>query len=769
MKLNVRGVAAGLIVSFVAAYPISIWSQETATVSADEPTLFIADWFASLEEVPIRYRTTGTTHMPVVAETIYRSGKRPVIVGKDNVVLYPDVIDTASIDPNATGLTFDYQRPDEKKQMFFVPFNAGWTPESLEDEGVMIAPPSVKLEGETVEMSVAEGLALPSSIHTPKITIEKDSTLLFSIGIEEKLYFPSYKEPAFERSVRRFPVTPMVFTVHINSGPDTKEVYRREYPTQGRKNLWDNAVVDLSEFTGETVEVEFRVADSGKWKRGELQPGSVLPLWGNPRIKVDTPPREDKPNIIMVSLDTLRADHLGTYGYERDTSPFLDKLADESFLFERCMANSSWTIPSHSSVFTGMPLFTHRTGGKLSFKLDHSFDTLAETFRKDGYATAAFTEGGAMKGGFGFNQGFGMYTDGSIPPVTSGSAPQTFALAQDWMTLNETNPFFCFVHTYEIHGPYTPPAPYRSKFTNEDRGQINFPHRKNTDPGYRQYVVDMYDSGIAYTDHAFENFWEELDQQGLLDNTYVIIFSDHGEEFWEHESVGHGESLFQEQLHVPLIIHFPKNRSATGRVPKLVSLSDIHATVLDLADIDSKAGPDSFSLLPLMTKEGSYPRTAVFSQLVTVYFGLYLSYQNDEWKYMASSYYLDEDSPVFSEDFNTEIGRKGKSETDFTSTEERNLVEHFSEIIPFVGNVPKDNSLGNPKTHQYLFKLTDDWGEQNPLGEDPNAVTGGLYDEFILMLKKIDERSEGMTPLVGQDKNLSESEQEALRALGYID
>jgi hypothetical protein len=745
-------------------------AQEPVTVSTENPVLLFADWLAAMGDIPVQYARTGNTHMPVITKSIYRSGRRPVKVGKDNVVMYPQVIDTDSIHPEASGLTVEFVHQDNPKQMFYVPFNSGWTSETLKDEGVMIAPPNVKLEGKMVQIGASEGVKLPYVRLTPPIQIVTESTLQFSVGMEEKALLAHDKGDLIFQKYLSFPVTPLRYIVTVVGDSLKEEVFRTQYPRPGRAHLWDNAEIDLEKYIGKTVQFEFRVEDSGLWKRGELPPGSVLPLWGNPRVTAARPPKDDLPNFILVSLDTLRADHLGAYGYERDTSPFLDQLAADSYLFEKCIANSSWTIPSHSSLFTGMPLFTHRMGGKFTWKLDSEFETIAELFRANGYSTAAFTEGGAVTGSLGFRQGFGTYSDGSMPPSPSGSASLTFQMAKNWLGYNHTQPFFCFVHTYEIHMPYTPPPLFASKFTEEERAPVDHLETENKDPRYRQYVIDRYDGGIAYTDSMLGEFWKQLETLGVLDNTYVFIFSDHGEEFWDHNGVEHGFSLFQEQLHVPLIVHFPKGTPGGKRIPDLVSLSDVYSTLVELAGFTpNRQSSDSYSLVPLMSGNGSYPRDAVFSQLVTTDFGLHLAYQNSNWKYLMNASYVKDGSPVFNTDLEKDTGLAGTKEDDFTSAEEQKLVSHFMKQRPFGGDVPSAVYSKDPPPQHFLYDLTRDWDEKKPLLKDEANIVPDLYGALIAMVNGIDARSAELTPKLGQGRALDESEQEALRALGYID
>ncbi|MBW1854997.1 MAG: sulfatase, partial [Deltaproteobacteria bacterium] len=227
--------------------------------------------------------------------------------------------------------------------------------------------------------------------------------------------------------------------------------------------------------------------------------------------------------IILISLDTLRADHLGTYGYHRNTSPFIDAFAKEGIVFENAVVQSPWTLPSHMSIMTSLyPAFhgVRKTGEHLA----DEHVTLAELMREEGYLTAAFTDGGYLRGVFGFNQGFDIYYDSR-----RGGLKLILPKVIRWLEVIKQSPFFLFIHCYDIHAPYDPPPPYDSIFhdftytgslfpSNEIMGAAWKNKLKVNDEDLRHFVA-LYDGGIRYADEMIGTFLSYLQDSGLEDKT----------------------------------------------------------------------------------------------------------------------------------------------------------------------------------------------------------------------------------------------------------
>jgi arylsulfatase A-like enzyme len=281
--------------------------------------------------------------------------------------------------------------------------------------------------------------------------------------------------------------------------------------------------------------------------------------------------------------------------------------------------------------------------------------TLAELTRQHGYLTAAYTEGVLVGGSLGFSQGFELYSDGEA--TLNGAAEETFGKALQWVQAHAGLPFFLFVHTYQTHNPYTPPGRFATLFDTGYTGRVGkdiFDPRMDFSDEDKVHLEALYDGEIAYTDAVVGTFLSNVRKLRLLKNTIVVIFSDHGEEFWEHGGVQHGVTLYDEQLRVPLIIRLAGNEPPTGRESRQVSLTDLYATIAELLGIDYDSLPDCMSLTPLLgvSKPGvRYERTIVVSetchrdnvlQLITDRWRRY-SVRTDAEKYMNTEKYETEE------------------------------------------------------------------------------------------------------------------------------
>ncbi|MEM6572567.1 MAG: sulfatase [Planctomycetota bacterium] len=328
----------------------------------------------------------------------------------------------------------------------------------------------------------------------------------------------------------------------------------------------------------------------------EVGPGAVLsfavdpgttpagppahPVWLEPSI-THARETERRPNVLLIVLDTLRADRLGCYGYDRPTSPYLDSFARESVLFEDVWSGAPWTLPSHASLLSSLHAIEHGVFDAGS-RLAGEVETLAEVLWKAGYETAAFTEGGYARAELGLAQGFERFR------VHAPEVEETFADAARWIGEQE-RPFFAFVQTYKVHAPYDPEAEFRARFVREAEGasdeELRVPAAPRpaspepVDPALAARMSDLYDAEIAELDVALEQLLEGLRASGVLDETLVVITSDHGEEFGEHGQYGHGNSLYEEQLAVPLLVRGPRTYRGGRRVARPVLALDVAPTI----------------------------------------------------------------------------------------------------------------------------------------------------------------------------------------------
>jgi arylsulfatase A-like enzyme len=314
--------------------------------------------------------------------------------------------------------------------------------------------------------------------------------------------------------------------------------------------------------------------------------------------------RATGPNIILISLDTLRGDHLGCYGYERQVSPNIDRFVASSVLFENAVTQAGSTLPSHKSVMTS--LYPPQLRSRNERRLDHRRITLPELMLNAGYRTAAFANGlGWVTPVYHFDQGFEKFDVPSLRLIARrANAPEITGLALSWLKGRKNQPFFLFLHYGDIHSdfnvlPYEVPEPYQSMFADPDLppfdvskagakgsqylGAVNAGRYMPNEEEMEQLRA-MYDGGIRYTDAHLGDLFDGMRELGLLDNTMVVIFSDHGEEFGEHGRVAHGW-VYREVARVPLIIKFPRGAWGGRKVTDLVQLLDITPTILDQVKI----------------------------------------------------------------------------------------------------------------------------------------------------------------------------------------
>lgn len=310
--------------------------------------------------------------------------------------------------------------------------------------------------------------------------------------------------------------------------------------------------------------------------------------------------------MLLIGIDTLRADRVGCYGYTRPTTPHLDALAQESVLFEQAIAQAPWTLPSFASIFTGLLPSTHGAGRGKGWTCDHlkpGRPTLATVFRAQGYRTASFVTNGWVSADAGMTEG----VDPADAALHADSGATTTA-ALEWLRANGAQPFFMFLHVVDPHAPYLPPpedlAALGDRIDAKARDRINevaMTQRPVTDllTTDRPVLSALYDAGVHQADRHIGEIVAALRATDLLDRTIVVVVSDHGEELLDHRQTGHGHSLFDEILHVPLLVRFPHGRWAR-RIQEQVRTMDLFPTLLDATDTPLPPGLDSESLLPLL-------------------------------------------------------------------------------------------------------------------------------------------------------------------------
>ncbi len=312
---------------------------------------------------------------------------------------------------------------------------------------------------------------------------------------------------------------------------------------------------------------------------------------------------------ILISIDALRADHLGLYGYPRPTSPFLDELAARSTVFDHAFAQVPSTLPSHMSMFTGLYPAEHGVFPPSSV-LAPEIRTLPEVLLHAGFRTAGHTEGGYVQGGYGFARGFGEWSD--TPYDDDTNVERTFGRGVAFLkSVRPGERFFLFLHSYVVHDPYWPPEKYRKMFwpgpPPPGAGEPSGPHFAAVNNGLAEaspeavaYFKALYDASIRYVDDRLRQLFADLEASGLAADTTVILTADHGEEFLEHGKLVHTQ-IYPECLHIPLIVVHPAQRAGL-RIGRLAQTIDFAPTIYDLAGVTPPPGLSGASLKPLLQK-----------------------------------------------------------------------------------------------------------------------------------------------------------------------
>ncbi len=356
----------------------------------------------------------------------------------------------------------------------------------------------------------------------------------------------------------------------------------------------------------------------------------------------------NRPNVILITLDALRPDHLSAYGYARETSPELDAIAKDGVLFTHAYANSSWTRASVATMFTSLYPSTHGVNG-LGTGIASSLTILPEAMKAAGYTTGIFSANAFISPVFGYDQGvdrfhhkppsmFNELIFGHIArklvkharvflpvfrvlqnlemPGPTGRRVATRAEGLigaffDWAQGVHGQPFFAYIHFMESHTPYDSPEQFRKKFVVGDHGPLptDLPPFDGFEPftraeplpaDRRDLLITQYDGGIAAVDHAIGELVQWLKARGIYDNTVIMVTADHGEEFYEHGGWGHGKSLYNVLLHVPLIVHDPVHPAHGRRIELPVRHIDLMPTILELAGAPRATDIEGRSWVPLV-------------------------------------------------------------------------------------------------------------------------------------------------------------------------
>jgi arylsulfatase A-like enzyme len=328
-------------------------------------------------------------------------------------------------------------------------------------------------------------------------------------------------------------------------------------------------------------------------------------------------------NVVLISVDTLRADALGCYGYLRETSPVIDRLAREGVRFQRVFSSTTWTLPAHIALLTAQPDSVHGVVWD-NRRLDEHRITLAEMLNSHGYQTFGVFTAPYLQPRFGLAQGFDHYIDATLfdkqlegPAVLEASergrtTPGALEQVRDLLAGRTEAPFFLFLHLFDVHPDFDPPEPYRSMFDPDYTGSMtgkNVFHNSAIDKSMPDadlyHLRALYDGEIRYVDrHGVGGVLDLLAATGELESSIIVVTSDHGEEFFEHGEFGHRKNLHDTTLRIPLVLWCPDLLPAGTVVDKPVRIIDIMPTILDALSLPQSPEGLGTSLLPLVEGGG---------------------------------------------------------------------------------------------------------------------------------------------------------------------
>ncbi len=472
-------------------------------------------------------------------------------------------------------------------------------------------------------------------IYRESLVARAPETLRFPLRLAE--------HPALDVAVGTIDETPVTFRVmvgRLGSG-EPAVVFERTVSTPFR---WEPRVIDLSSYAGTDVTVSLSLASS--------QPGTIG-LWGTPVVRsrgaipAASSANASRPQgVIVIQADTLRRDDLDAYGYGRETAPTVRRLAAEGALFQHAVSQAPWTKVSTPSIMTSLYATTHGVH-RIGDRLPSSATTLAEVYRRGGYATVQFSSNSFTGFFTNLHRGFEeVDEDGSLErsaPNTSKTAREYVDRLIDWIARHRGDPFFAFLHVNDPHAPYEPRGPYKNLWVDAASGEaqrrdaeavrtfIAAPGRQATGMATRdelwqagvdpdEYITrarGLYDSSIRGLDVELGRLFEALRDLGLDERTLLVFLSDHGEEFHDHAAMWHGQSVYGELMNVPLIMRWPGGLKKGLVIDDYVQLIDVMPTLLDLSGLEHPKGLQGRSLRPLLLDSGpaaSRPKRPVISE-----------------------------------------------------------------------------------------------------------------------------------------------------------
>ena len=465
-------------------------------------------------------------------------------------------------------------------------------PQDLMDETYLVFSPGG--DEDLVSPVALNGESRPALIaRTPaefryRVRVPERAMLSFALGI---LQAPG------TTSAESLPGNRMRFEVRAGEdGPD-ELLFEREIHV-ARRGQWIEQQVDLRKLSGREVWLVFRSSFPGAEDREEPLP--LIGVFGDPVLHDRARFREGR-GVVLVSIDTLRRDHMSVYGYPRKTTPGLEAFASEAIVFDDAVSTSSWTLPAHASLFTSTYPSVHGAVN-LNVGLSRSWPNLATLLRERSFTTQAMVTHVYLAAEYGFDEGFDRHQY-----LPEARAEEVTNRAVRFLSAMGDRDFFLFVHYYDPHWHYDPPPPYDTEFDPSYEGEVSgiwwdFKELDADEVDARdlRHIEALYDGEILYTDRHVERLFREMKSLGIFDKSVIVVTSDHGEEFLEHGQWEHQKTLYEELLRIPLLVKLPNGKESGQRVSEQVSLVDIAPTILEALSVPRPPSFQGRSLFELL-------------------------------------------------------------------------------------------------------------------------------------------------------------------------
>ncbi|HEY4491592.1 MAG TPA: sulfatase, partial [Acidobacteriota bacterium] len=428
----------------------------------------------------------------------------------------------------------------------------------------------------------------------------------------------------------------VTFEIGVKTGWTVNKVYRKTLRFTRDRQEWVDERIDLADYAGQSVTIDFQNTTQAEY--------AGLVAWSSPEI-YDVSAKRDRPNIILFSVDTLRKDRVSYYGKRALLTPNLDALAGKSYVYGNALCTYPGTLSSHTSVLTGWYVAQHkvRKGAEVLSRRRYiapEWISIAELASRANYRTAAITDGGHLSPFYGFQQGFQQYYQNESYDKFNTVATLENGLA--WLETHSERPFFLFLHTYRVHEPFQAsyevfrrlfpdfPLPDRANprisggdLTKLMKGEVPLTETR------KKMVQNVYDAGVFFFDQRFGIFCKKLEQLGLMKNTVILLFADHGEQLFDRgRGFGHGKSLRPEEIQVPVILYMPGRGHQD--YPGVVSLVDIYPTLAEIMKARLPHAVDGKSLLG--SAEQRQPERTVYYEVSFGHEEMFWGMQNDQYK-----------------------------------------------------------------------------------------------------------------------------------------